>query len=300
MNLTKGDSSYFIEYVLLDEASRLSSGRRKRQTQPMAGFWLARYRSPPRKPGKAKSRLSDRRERRFVCICELSTVEGCGIEMGANEVAQRLRDLRGIGNATSKGVAVIREGYYHFKASRSPLELASIHDFWVGSFLHWRGWALCSDDWTINAALARYELQYGEPRRRQLEVLIRRLRADPAPVARNREWLEAKASIIKARLDSKPKDAGSDWDLIGSEVSYLLGLAHLYVRLGRPGEAGPLYWRAWGIWLSAPTVSPQLRKVLLSWVAIAIGCCVGGKPPGTITACHGPYGVRALLAPPAA
>jgi hypothetical protein len=126
------------------------------------------------------------------------------------------------------------------------------------------------------------------------------LRDNPAQAARNCEGLEERALTIRVGLQSRVKDVGSDFDLLASEPADLMELARLYRRLGRPGEAEPLYWRAWRIWLSAPTMSPEFRRVLLSWVAVEIKNCVRGRPPGTVTAYDGPYGVLALLPLPSA
>ena len=93
----RDDVSGFIEFVLLDEATRRPS---KKQKNPMRGFWLQRA-------GQIKGiRRSDRRERIYVCVKTLHTVRGWSIERAAIEVAELL------GDSTREQIEVVRNAYY--------------------------------------------------------------------------------------------------------------------------------------------------------------------------------------------
>jgi hypothetical protein len=84
VELNQDDLTYFVAFVLLDEARRTPSG--KRQTKPMKGFWMSRQ-------GKWRAmRESDRRIRWCVCIEALRNVRQMSVEKAAAEVAEMLGD----------------------------------------------------------------------------------------------------------------------------------------------------------------------------------------------------------------
>ena len=154
----RDDVSGFIEFVLLDEATRRPS---KKQKNPMRGFWLQRS-------GQIKGiRRSDRRERIYVCIEMLHTVRGWSIERAAIEVAELL------GETTRRQIEVVRNAYYEVqKTPNAAITLA----YWPNAFYDWRRWVLSTDEWTLQQVLKLYQERFGATRRDRLKALFAQLR----------------------------------------------------------------------------------------------------------------------------
>ena len=154
----QNDVSGFIEFVLLDEATRSPS---RKQKNPMRGFWLQRS-------GQIRGiRRSDRRERIYVCVKTLHTVREWPIERAAIEVAELL------GGSTRKQIEVVRNAYY--EVEKKP-NAAVAWAYWPDAFYNWRGWVLSTDEWTLQQVLRLYQERFGLSRRDRLEALLAQLR----------------------------------------------------------------------------------------------------------------------------
>jgi|ERR1035441_2597435 hypothetical protein len=161
MNPWQEDLEYFIEWMLLGEASRTPSGR---GFQPFVGAWIL----------GGEGRVSDLRLRRFVCISALAQIGKYSIDQAAAFVA---------GKASGSQANVIRVGYYEVKARKGrPIpgwegctrEVA----VWFERYLFWRYWVVCSPEEDLRFSKAKYRERYSQPYARRLQALTDSIRRD--------------------------------------------------------------------------------------------------------------------------
>ena len=240
MQLNQDDLPFFLDFVLLDEAWRLPSG--KRQREPMNGFWMSGQL-------KAGMRGSDGRLRSAVCIEALRRVGGMSVGKAAAAVAV----YRG-GKRTAAKVQVLRVGYYECRPDTVSW------DFFVGQFLHLREWALQLDEEALEHLLELYQRSFGKPRRRALAACIQRLRNDPVQRARHHSWIVERAQLGRARIESNHWDPERDWQWLATDY---WETGRLQARIGETGEARSLLERALEIWKAHGHKLPhvQLRAI---------------------------------------
>jgi len=234
MQLDKHDLVYLAPFVLLDEATRASSG--KRQTRQMKGFWGARQ-------GDNGMRGSDKRLRRTAMIHAFREIEGISIDKAASEVGTIL------GMQTVASVNVIRADYYQHR-KRASL------DFFPYHFFIWREWVFESSEETLEFFLGIYGREFGQVRRRRLSEVIEKMRRDPEQKARNRTWLLEPGRPKRTRIESNHWDPERDWRFLATDL-WMLG--RLHARIGERAEAKALLKRALDIWKASGHQLPHVQ-----------------------------------------
>jgi hypothetical protein len=224
MDLNRDDLSYFLEFVLLDEAWRAPSG--KRQVKPMEGMWMVRH-------GNSGMRESDRRLRCNVCIHTLNEIGGMTVEKAAAHVATLL------GRTSAAEVAVIRVAYYE----RPPGALRS-QAFHL-QFIDWRAWVFRSNEETLRFFLDEYKRGFGNHRHQRLAKLIQNLRDDRRQRDRNRIWLLEPGQLARTRIESNYWDPERDWQFLATDV---WSLGQLHAGIGDVAQAKMMLERALSIW----------------------------------------------------
>ena len=224
VELNQHDLPHFVAFVLLDEASRVRSG--KRQSGMMKGYWMA---------GQMKGglRLSDRRFRDSVCMEALRSVGEMPVAKAAAYVASVL------GKRGAAEVDVLRVAYYECRPGRLSWNL------FFPQFLHWRAWVFQSGQGVLDRMLEDYGRRFGALRRQSLAELIERLRSDRVQRARNRCWLLEPGQEERMRIESNHWDAETEWEMLATD---LWSLGRLHARIGDLGEAKALLARALELW----------------------------------------------------
>jgi hypothetical protein len=225
VELNQGDLKYFVRFVLLDEATRNSSG--KRQLAPLKGFWLC-YGGKHRMRGAH----GDIPRRRYVCIEAFRTLGRKSVEKAAARVAKV------IGQGTSEEVNRIRVAYYPCRYDKPSWNL------FVSQFLDWRKWVFEADEETLVFAMQLYGKEFGETRRRRLTKLIETIKRDSAQQTRNRECLLEAGQAARDRIESNYWEP-SQWQFRATD---LWSLGRLHAGIGERMQARYLFERALVIW----------------------------------------------------
>jgi hypothetical protein len=155
----------FVDYLLLDEAIRLSSG--KTSDEPMRGLFISYGRPSSRRRGKAGARRgkacmhgSDISLRRYVAITALRHAH-YPLKRACIEVGVRL------GRSLDSELAVIKSSYLKFHPPYAEEKVLAV---WRGSFLTWREWVRTAPQDAID--FVAKELMPGRGYRRAVEPFL--------------------------------------------------------------------------------------------------------------------------------